>query len=338
MAGRRTAAVVSWLEARVSALAGTRTLATSHLVALEGPHAEPLQGPRVPNRRGALAVTRLWTVSDLHLQAGVMQSPKPLTRVPAADVAVVAGDVFENAELSLRWLAGVIGLHMPVIAVLGNHEFWGGAMPTVRARARRVADEVGVHLLDDSSSTVAGVRFVGGTLWTDFQLDGPFPAQAERSMQAARTMADFRQILHAEPQSEIIPRNLLPGDTARLHAATRAFIDGELARPHNGPSVVVTHHAPSPASVSQAYLGDPRNAAYASDLSTLIERRQPSLWVHGHMHATCSYNLGQTRVICNPHGFLGENPLFEPELVIEVINTPQASGAAARPRTGVEET
>lgn len=261
-------------------------------------------------------MTRLWVLSDLHLSAREIRSPRPLARVPATDVAVVAGDVCDEAEPALRWLAATIGVHMPVVAVLGNHEFWGGAVPTVRAEARRIAGEVGVHLLDDSAVTVAGVRFVGGTLWTDFRLYGPDKGQ--RSMRAARSLPDYREILHDEVQGAVMPRTLQPRDTAALHAATRAFIDRELAEASPGASVVVTHHAPSGASVPAMFQGHPWTPAFASDLSGLIEARGPALWIHGHVHARCAYRLGRTRVICNPKGYGAENEAFDWQMVIEV--------------------
>ena len=263
-------------------------------------------------------MTRLWILSDLHLGANETSTAEPLMDIPDADVAVVAGDVTDDPGLAMRWLAAVIGPRMPVVAVLGNHEFWGGAVPSVRAAARRVADKVGVHLLDDSVVTVAGVRFVGGALWTDWHLYGPEPGRVAKSMRAARTMADFRQILAGEPAGGAMAPPFTPRDSAALHAASRAFIDAELARPHAGPSVVVTHHAPSPRSVPPIWVGHHRTPAFVSDLGALIEAGAPALWVHGHVHASFDYRQGSTRVVCNPKGYEGENPDFDAELVVEV--------------------
>lgn len=109
-------------------------------------------------------MTRLWIVSDLPPGVDEAGMKEPLVHIPDADIAVVAGDVTDDPALAMGWLAAVIGPQMPVVAVLGNHEFWGGAVPSVRAEARRAAIEARVHLLDDSAATIAGVHFVGGTL------------------------------------------------------------------------------------------------------------------------------------------------------------------------------
>lgn len=96
---------------------------------------------------------------------------------------------------------------------------------------------------------------------------------------------------------------------------TRAFLDAELPRPHDGPTVVVTHHAPHPGSLPD------RHAHLAwcddSDLTGLIDERGPDLWVHGHVHRHVDYRIGRTRVVCNAHGYVEERTDFMPDLVVE---------------------
>ena len=58
--------------------------------------------------------------------------------------------------------------------------------------------------------------------------------------------------------------------------------------------------------------------AFVSNLSEIIDPRQPALWVHGHVHTSFDYRVGATRVLCNPHGYGAENPDFDPRLVVEV--------------------
>jgi Icc-related predicted phosphoesterase len=63
---------------------------------------------------------------------------------------------------------------------------------------------------------------------------------------------------------------------------------------------------------------DALTAADVSDLSGVIEVHQPTLWVHGHVHHSSDYLIGETRIISNPHGYGAENPHFNPALVVEV--------------------
>ena len=83
--------------------------------------------------------------------------------------------------------------------------------------------------------------------------------------------------------------------------------------------VVVTHHAPSPKSIRPWFKGDPFNCAFASDLDRVVERYQPGLWIHGHMHDPVDEWLGRTRLVANPAGYTHENKRgFDPALCLEL--------------------
>ncbi len=95
---------------------------------------------------------------------------------------------------------------------------------------------------------------------------------------------------------------------------------GELERKFEGPTVVVTHHLPALTSVAKRYANDPLNPAFASRLEDVIEKYRPELWIHGHTHVPCDYELFDTRIVCNPGGYPGENRRFEfkDDLVVSV--------------------
>jgi Icc-related predicted phosphoesterase len=89
-------------------------------------------------------------------------------------------------------------------------------------------------------------------------------------------------------------------------------------------TVVMTHHAPSFQSISPHYAGSDLNAAYASELyNAYSDDAMPILHIHGHVHDSFDYMLGDTRVVCNPRGYLNMGPgdlnsKFNPNLVIDV--------------------
>jgi Icc-related predicted phosphoesterase len=68
------------------------------------------------------------------------------------------------------------------------------------------------------------------------------------------------------------------------------------------------------------YANDPLNPAFASRLESLIEEYQPALWIHGHTHDPCDYELFRTRIVCNPRGYPGEHGHagFKPDLTVVV--------------------
>jgi hypothetical protein len=69
--------------------------------------------------------------------------------------------------------------------------------------------------------------------------------------------------------------------------------------------VVVGHHSPSKVSTKPQYENDYLlNGAYSSDLSEFIlDHPQIKLWTHGHTHHEFDYNIGSTRIVCNPRGY-----------------------------------
>ena len=64
---------------------------------------------------------------------------------------------------------------------------------------------------------------------------------------------------------------------------------------------------------------DALSAAYASNLEDVILEHQPLYWIHGHIHTLTRYTIGNTEIICNPHGYLNEKYNgYEKDLIIEI--------------------
>jgi Icc-related predicted phosphoesterase len=269
-------------------------------------------------------IPRLFFVTDIHLKISeAVGLAKPFD-IPEADVCVIAGDVTDRMISGMEWVAKTVGRKMPVVMVMGNHDLYGQDMPVARRKAPTCARELGIHLLDDSEAVVCGVRFVGGTLWTDFRLfeslQDPVAYTKEDCMRAVHhELADYQEIYASEVVDGVMARNLTPHDTVRYHERTVAYIAEVLARPFEGPTVVVTHHAPHPRSIHHRFLNRPSSAAYASDLTWLIERYKPEFWLHGHVHDSFDYEVDLTRIITNPRGYGSfPNLSFKPSLVLEV--------------------
>lgn len=262
---------------------------------------------------------KIWVISDLHF---------PMSRLdweiefPDADVCVVAGDVTDPVIESIRWLHENIGCRMPVVFVAGNHEYYGHSYAESLAEARKLAPEYPtVRFLENSEAVIGGARFLGATMWTDFE----FFEQPEKSMQvASRYMNDYRMIHY----SSAPPRRFSAEITRAIHKDSRKWLEAALAESFDGPTVVVTHTCPHPMSVHDQYAGDELNPAFVSDLSPIMKEHQPELWVHGHTHSSFDYVApgSSTRVVCNPRGYVKrwnmgyevENMMFLRYKVVEV--------------------
>jgi predicted ATPase/Icc-related predicted phosphoesterase len=250
--------------------------------------------------------TRLWILSDLHLEA--VPHPEAFRPVrPVFDVLVIAGDVWEGDSRRALETVAALADGKPAVFVMGNHEPWHGALPRERAMARRVAQRLGISLLDDSEAAVAGISFVGGTLWADGRLGGQDATPLRETGEPIQVAADGAA------------RLITVGDAAILHRRTRGIIEAAMARPRDGPLVVVTHHAPHPACLAPAHRTGWAAGHAASDLTALTDSGQAALWVHGHVHGTIDMTRsGGTRIVCNPAGPGFTNLAFRDDWVIEV--------------------
>ena len=248
--------------------------------------------------------------SDLHAD---VRTPRPVVVPPDVDAVVVAGDTAQGAENAFMHLRLSVPMQIPIVMVMGNHEYYRRSFHEELVRAREVGPLYGVHLLENDTVTIGGVRFIGATLWTDYALFGE--ANLGRAMVAAsRGLNDHRRISWSKrPWQRFRPQEAL-----LLHRTSCKVIEKTLAETFDGPTIVVTHHAPHVGSLHPRYANEILSAAYVSDLGPVIETAQPDLWVHGHVHASFDYNVGATRVLCNPHGYGSENAAFNGSLVVEV--------------------
>ena len=77
------------------------------------------------------------------------------------------------------------------------------------------------------------------------------------------------------------------------------------------------HLLPHPRSLLEGAWRQHADAAYASDLTEVLEgSTAPDLWVHGHIHVFRDYVVGRTRIVANARGYRKQNPAFDPTFTI----------------------
>jgi hypothetical protein len=182
-----------------------------------------------------------------------------------------------------------------VIYVLGNHEFYRGAIVnTYKKTKERLVDNV--HLLENESIVIDDVTFHGATLWSDF-LDG----NPMSYLHCEQAMNDYRLIRAGTGEQRFRPQS-----AHSLHNISKVFLQENVKEG----DIVVTHMAPSLLSIHERYKNDWStniNGSFASDLSELILDTKPEFWFHGHMHDSFDYMVGNTRILCNPRGYVGQD-------------------------------
>ena len=239
---------------------------------------------------------RIHVLSDLHLEFAPFVPPDV-----GADVIVLAGDIWLK-DRGVRWANETFS--RPVVYVCGNHEFYGDRIDRVQRECREVA-AANVHFLDRSSVEIGGYRFLGATLWTDFELFGEH-SRIFAMLEANEKMTDFKRIRVKHGGTY---RKFSSGIAAGIHAETCKWLEVEFDRGDPSRTVVVTHHAPHPQSVHPMFEEDLVTAAYVSDLTRLLGRS--ALWIHGHTHLSFDYTVAGTRVVCNARGYHGIEPNFD---------------------------
>jgi predicted phosphodiesterase len=252
---------------------------------------------------------KLNILSDLHLGQGELAPP-----ANDADLVVLAGDIARPAE-ALAWAQR---LGKPALYVAGNHEFYGGSLTGAAAQLEQLCAGTRVRVLDRRCVLIGNVRFLGCTLWTDFLLFGEGERQQAAIGEAMRFMRDFNRIR----LSDEAPDLFTPQHSMALFRRDRDWLAGELAKLHDGPTVVITHHAPARASIHPRFEQSLLNACFVSDAQDLLDGARVQLWIHGHTHDSFDYVLNGTRVVCNPRGYakggVNENAAFDPDLTVRI--------------------
>jgi len=253
--------------------------------------------------------------SDMHLEFGATLIPN----IDDIDVLVLAGDI-DVGTLGFNWIDTHIPSHLPVVYVAGNHEFYNGNLGIYKLLKEKAEERDNVHFLENACVEIDDVMFFGCTLWTDFNL---YPGMQELAMHNARCRMSDYQIIYVDPLNFASDdarrfRTITPDDTWYLHRLSVKYLETALAEFPEQDKVVVTHHTPSIKSVNPRYGNDLMNAAYSSDLTEMMVDHKPKLWVHGHTHDAYDYMIDETRVVCNPWGYQGDNYSFQKDLTLEI--------------------
>lgn len=260
---------------------------------------------------------KIQIASDLHHELAATGSSMscPITLVDnSVDVLVLAGDIHNQ----LRGIELYADYPAPVVYVCGNHEFYDGEMPTLLSEMKRKAAGTSVRLLEKDEMVLGGVRFLGTCMWTDYHA---FPLALSESMEFSQMhLLDHCRI--RKPNR----RRFEPEDAIAEQREALDFLVRKIREPFGGPTVVVTHHAPSARSVHPSEQKNPLVPAFTSNLEYLVS--EADVWIHGHLHNSSDYELGNCRVICNPRGYPGrnrqhpelpyENAHFQPAKVIDL--------------------
>ncbi len=264
-------------------------------------------------------------MSDLHLEVHPHFVPTPAA---GADLLVLAGDIgsyqtgskINDSDFGLARFSPRHGWPTPVIFVPGNHEYDTLDFDATDTRLREICHRLSIHWLEREVVTLReltgreapAVRFVGTTLWTDFD------ALAPTELQAAQLKNPLADQLKARAKAFSAANFYLKKAFTTRHGepflaeqvrdqglVCQTWLREALDQPFDGSTVVITHFAPSLRSSDPRYGLTPGTAGFCNALDDLLP--QANLWLHGHLHSPSDYVAGGCRVVANPLGYVRKN-------------------------------
>jgi predicted phosphodiesterase len=265
---------------------------------------------------------KIQLLSDLHLEVHPHFVPTP---TPGADLLVLAGDVgsyqtgsqLTDDDFGLARFSPLQGWPTPVVFVPGNHEYDSFDFDIAHARLRATCERLGIQWLERETLVMHGVRLLGTTLWTDFDalaMHAPETQQLKARDKAYRAANYYlKKTLTMRAGEPWLAEGL------RAQALEcQTWLRAALATPFDGPTVVITHFAPSLHSADPRYGLVPGTAGFCNALDDLLPYAQ--LWLHGHLHAPSDYRVGHCRVVANPLGYARKNEQlgYRADLLIEI--------------------
>lgn len=211
------------------------------------------------------------------------------------DVLILAGDI--GSMWMTRAVLGVVSEFCKendrqCFYVPGNHEFYGSTSETkYKGKLYRKASDPEfnsdyVTTLNREVCAYKGIFFAGCVGW-HLEKDDCNPIEQEFS-----TFRKTQGRLDYAFMSEIVK--------------------------NNSADVIITHYLPHPRSIHEKYKTDPDNKFFYTNMKDLAESTNASLWAHGHTHMPCDYSVNDTRVVCAPVGYPGENADINPGKIVRV--------------------
>lgn len=228
-------------------------------------------------------------LSDLHTEFRLPYKTADFAEYRGEDVLVLAGDIASGSSNTMDVIKFFLDQGFPnVVYVPGNHEYYGTSIQDFNTKMfDKCVQTPGAYYLNQMNITIGGVLFVGATLWTNF-MDNPISQSV-----CGRAINDFRQI-----------KGFKTNDAAKMFYEHLDYIKLHYEIRGDRPVVVVTHFLPARECIAPQWRGsDLLNDYFANDLGSMIADMQNTTWLFGHTHDAMDFELGNTRMVCNPHGY-----------------------------------
>lgn len=232
-----------------------------------------------------------------------------------ADIIVLAGDIDTGCNGAEWAISESERLGKTILYVLGNHEFYRHEYFSVKEKISKLSEATNLFCLDSAVHYQGDVRFIGTTLWTDYEADVRVPGDLAM-LYVDNNLVDHRviQFNSGGCYGRFKPRHALA-----IHKRELNWLKEQLNLEYEGKTVVITHHGSHPVCQHPAFPVSEMSSAFHSDLSDLIADSNIDVWAFGHTHANLDCVVFDTRIVSNQAGYPGENVNgFDAGFIIEL--------------------
>lgn len=257
---------------------------------------------------------KIGLISDLHLESSNIDLPNP-----GWDYLVIAGDLSASLPNMLHFFNYYAPTDIPIIYVLGNHEYEGRRLDDNVEKIKEMLKPFSnVHVLDNESIVIDNIKFIGATLWSNFELEGIDKKKTEMEW-AKFNIVDFTYIFDKNIDGRY--QSISPERMVKLNEDAYKFLEYELKHnPFEGEKIVVTHFAPHKNSIHENHK-NMMNSYWINNFEELMGFSK--YWFHGHTHESLRYTVEGTEVVCNPRGHslrfnISSNKNFDKELFLPI--------------------
>mgnify|MGYP000651624373 CR=1 FL=1 len=194
-----------------------------------------------------------------------------------------------------------------IFIISGNHEYYSNNSPRsithIDKHIHSICNQFSnvfylnndYHILNDD------YVIIGSTLWSNIDLD--FSNKIQHSLNDYKNIYDDKLSL------------VTPSYIRSLFNRNVQFIIDTLKLFPNKKIIILSHHLPSLDLIDSKYKSakySDFNSAYASDLNYLFYQfNNIHYWLCGHTHSSIDTKINNTRILCNPCGYLLAPNVFE---------------------------
>ena len=244
-------------------------------------------------------------------------------------ILILAGDIWHAKKpfsfSNYSWFKDLSTRFKYILIVLGNHDFWNGSFPTEYSNFERYKEQhdiTNLYLLQDSMITIGNHKFIGATLWTnynnrDYETIAYYDRDPSQLSSNEMFSSDQKYIRYSHPLYKGTYKRIRPKQFMEAHSKSINYIFENAIKDNSEQTLwVISHHPPSKALINDPDLDDTTMGIVANDYDEKIAASEIDYWIHGHNHQSGSAKIGNTTIMANTLGYISspdENARLNPD-------------------------